>query len=99
MTNFVKVTGLRRASPAVYDAQWNGRPLRIALDTAATLRLMGNSDMEHKADILSNKSEVVAAVAQQLIDMRLEKPNDDHATIMISALDLDSSSSSTAITG
>lgn len=91
-SNFVTVTGLRRATPAEYQAQWNGRPLRIKLDMGATLRLMGRTDSLDRGYILSGKSELVAGVAQRLIDMRLEKPDNDDAIVMISALDLDATS-------
>jgi hypothetical protein len=88
-TNFVTVTGLSRATPAEYEAQWNGRPLRISLDMGATLKLLGDTDSSERAAVLSRQSDFVAAAAQRLLDMRMEKPSDDHATVMISALDLD----------
>jgi hypothetical protein len=88
-TNFVTVTGLSRATPAEYEAQWNGRSLRISLDMGATLKLLGDTDSSERAAVLSQQSDFVAAAAQRLLDMRMEKPSDDHATVMISALDLD----------
>lgn len=90
-TNFVVATGLCRLTPAEYEAQWNGRPLRIMLDTAATLKLMGTCGSEEKAEILTAKAGLVAGVAQRLIDLRLEKPDEQGATVMISALDLEKS--------
>jgi hypothetical protein len=87
--NFVTITGLSRATPAEYEAQWNGRPLRIVLDMGATLKLLGDVDSAERADVLSQQSDFVAAAAQRLLDMRMEKPSKDHATVMISALDLD----------
>lgn len=65
-TNYVKVTGLSRVTPAEHEAQWNGRPLRIMLETGATLRLMGKCDSEHRSDILSEKSDIVGNIAQRL---------------------------------
>jgi len=88
-TNFVTITGLSRATPAEYVAQWNGRPLRILLDMGATLKLLGDVDSAERADVLSQQSDFVAAAAQRLLDMRTEKPADDDAVVMISALDLD----------
>lgn len=58
------------------------------LDTAATLCLMGKCDAAEKAEVLTAKADIVANVAQRLIDMRLEKPNEDGGIVMISALDL-----------
>jgi len=74
-TNFVTVIGLSRATPAEYEAQWNGLPLRIILDTGATLKLLGDAPSAEKAAILSMKANVVARAAQRLIDKRIEKPD------------------------
>jgi hypothetical protein len=92
-TNYVTITGLSRATPAEYQAQWNGRPLRISLDMGATMKLLGDADSSDRAAVLSRQSDFVATAAQRLLDMRMEKPSDDHATVMISALDLDSEAS------
>lgn len=90
--NFVTVTGLSRAYPAEYEAQLNGRPMRILLDMGATLKLLGDAHSTERAAILSQQSDIVAAAALRLIDMRMEQPSEDHATVMISALDLDEGS-------
>ena len=87
-SNFVMVLGLCRVTPAEYEAQWNGVPLRIALDMGATLKLLGEAHDGQAADVLSAKAEIVARTAQRLIDMRLEKPSIDEALVTISALDL-----------
>jgi hypothetical protein len=92
--NFVMVTGLCRTMPAEYLGQWNGRPLRIRLDTGATLRLMGDGQSADKAEILANKTDLIARVAQRLIDMRIEKPTHEGAEIIISALDVEEPCSS-----
>lgn len=88
-TDYMKVIGLSRVAPAEYLAQWNGRPIRIMLDTGATLRLMEKPGSDNRSDILSEKADLVGSVAQRLIEMRLEKPSGDNAVVMISALDLD----------
>jgi len=93
-TNFVTITGLVRATPAEYEAQWHGTPLRISLDMGATLKLLGDADSSERAAILSQQSDFVAEAAQRLLDMRIEKPSDFNATVMISALDLDPEGSS-----
>jgi hypothetical protein len=89
VANQVTVIGLSRVEPAEYDAQWNGRPLRIVLDLSATLRLLGDARDFERADVLSLKSELVAQAAQQLIDAGIEKPSTEAAKVLISAIDLD----------
>jgi hypothetical protein len=86
---FVTVTGLIRATPAEYEAQWNGRPLRIILDTGATLKLLGDAPSSEKATVLSMKGDIVARAAERLIDMRIEQPRSDKAVVTVSALDLE----------
>jgi hypothetical protein len=91
-SNFLTITGLSRATRAEYIAQWNGHPLRIKLDMAATLKLLGDADSCERAEVLSAQADLVAEVARRLIDLRIEKPSGDHAIVMISALDLDPTS-------
>ena len=96
MDNLVTIIGLSRATPAEYEAQWCGRPLRIVLDMSATLALLGSAHSSEKVEILGLKAEIVAKAAQRLIDLRIEKPQEFFGIVAISALDLDEGASKPA---
>jgi hypothetical protein len=88
MNGTVTVKQFINRIPPAYQAEWNGHPLIIALDSSAILKL-GTADPDGDPIAILRSNQVsIAAAAQRLIAMRVVTPSPDGLTVTLSALDL-----------
>jgi len=70
MSSAITLGRIRRINPPIYEGAYEGRPLRVQLDSSAVLKLEGSLSFEKLPELLESKRPIVAKAAQRLIQLR-----------------------------
>lgn len=88
MSSEVEIRRLVGTMPPTFDAEWNGQPLVITLDSSAVLKLEGDGSYRELPKVLPTKSKDIARAARRLIEQRHFQRLGE-MRVVISALDFD----------
>ena len=89
MTSPLKINGIDYRLTPTIEAEWNGMPLEIRLDSSAILKLEGDGDYRSLGSAIEKAPERISVAAQRLLEMRQIDVAGERLEVVLSALDLD----------